>query len=95
MKQLILSHLLVSFYVSYDSFSLSLYLSLQHIVFDVNDTDSGNLGVDLEEPCDLNQVITPDLQRVFLPVFYGFIFVLGIAGNGLVVMVLGCQRRLA
>ena len=76
-----------------------LSLSLQHIVFDydINDTGSGSgsgdLGGDLEEPCDLDQVITPDLQRVFLPVVYGFIFVLGITGNGLVVMVLGCQRR--
>ncbi|XP_046883902.1 C-X-C chemokine receptor type 4-like [Hypomesus transpacificus] len=71
----------------------------EHIVFDydINDTGSGSgsgdLGGDLEEPCDLDQVITPDLQRVFLPVVYGFIFVLGITGNGLVVMVLGCQRR--
>ncbi|XP_067093574.1 C-X-C chemokine receptor type 4-like [Osmerus mordax] len=67
----------------------------EHIVFDydINYNDSGDLGVALEDPCDLDQVITPDLQRVFLPVVYGFIFVLGITGNGLVVMVLGCQRR--
>jgi len=61
--------------------------------YDINDTGSGDLGLALEDPCDLDQVITPDLQRVFLPVVYGFIFVLGITGNGLVVMVLGCQRR--
>ena len=75
--------------------SLSLSPSLQHIAFDhdINDTGSGDLGLTLEDPCDLDQVITPDLQRVFLPVVYGFIFVLGITGNGLVVMVLGCQRR--
>ncbi|XP_067111021.1 C-X-C chemokine receptor type 4-like [Osmerus mordax] len=66
----------------------------QHIVFDydINYTCSGDLGVALEDLCDLYQVITPDVQRrVFLPVVYGFIFVLGITGNGL--MVLGCQRR--
>ena len=76
----------------------SVSLSLQHIVFDydINDTGSGSGSGDLgelDEPCDVDQVITPDVQRVFLPVVYGIIFVLGITGNGLVVMVLGCQRR--
>ncbi|XP_062330018.1 C-X-C chemokine receptor type 4-like [Osmerus eperlanus] len=95
-------HLPVSFYVSHDCchlsphpIRLSVSPSLQHIVFDydINDTGSGDLGLALEDPCDLDQVITPDLQRVFLPVVYGFIFILGITGNGLVWMVLGCQRR--
>ena len=77
--------------------SLPLYPSpsLQHIEFDydINDTGSGDLGLALEDLCDPDQVISPDLQRVFLPVVYGFIFVLGIIGNGRVVMVLGCQHR--
>lgn len=72
---------------------------LQHIVFDydLNDTGSGSgsgeLGVDLEEPCEVEHVMTTELQQVFLPVVYALIFTLGITGNGLVVIVLGCQRR--
>lgn len=71
----------------------------QHIIldYDYNDTGSGSgsgeLGVDLEEPCGVEHIMTADLQRVFLPVVYALIFILGITGNGLVVIVLGCQRR--
>lgn len=74
-------------------------ICLQHIVleYDYNDTGSGSgsgdLGVDLEEPCDVEHIMTADLQQVFLPVVYALIFTLGITGNGLVVVVLGCQRR--
>lgn len=49
--------------------------------------------MDLEEPCDVEHIMTADLQQVFLPVVYSLIFILGITGNGLVVIVLGCQRR--
>ncbi|XP_017275727.1 C-X-C chemokine receptor type 4-like [Kryptolebias marmoratus] len=73
----------------------------EHIVFDydANDTGSGSgsgsgeEGADLEEPCGVEHIMTAELQRVFLPVVYSLIFILGITGNGLVVMVLGCQRR--
>ncbi|KAM6948853.1 C-X-C chemokine receptor type 4-like [Aplochiton taeniatus] len=65
--------------------------------YDFNDTGSGSgsgeLGGDFEEPCNLEQLVTPELLRVFLPIIYAIIFILGITGNGLVVMVLGCQRR--
>lgn len=54
---------------------------------------SGEVGVDLEEPCGMEHLMTAELQQVFLPVVYSLIFILGITGNGLVVMVLGCQRR--
>lgn len=47
--------------------------------------------MDLEEPCE--DIMTAELQQVFLPVVYALIFILGITGNGLVVVVLGCQRR--
>lgn len=63
---------------------------------DFNDTGSGSGSgdlPDLEEPCDVEHVMTADLQQVFLPVVYALIFTLGITGNGLVVFVLGCQRR--
>lgn len=73
---------------------------LQHILFndyDFNDTGSGSgsgeVGVDLEEPCEVEHVMTTELQQIFLPVVYSLIFILGITGNGLVVIVLGCQRR--
>lgn len=51
------------------------------------------MGVELQELCDMEHVITDELQQVFLPVVYALIFILGITGNGLVVIVLGCQRR--
>ncbi|XP_010887204.1 C-X-C chemokine receptor type 4 [Esox lucius] len=74
----------------------------EHIVipdsdFDYNDSNSGfgsglgDLGAGLEEPCD-RELLSPGVQRIFLPVVYGLIFTLGITGNGLVVFVLGCQR---
>lgn len=49
--------------------------------------------MDLEEPCNGEHIMTTELQRVFLPVVYALILTLGITGNGLVVVVLGCQRR--
>lgn len=81
--------------------SSSSNISPQHIVldYDFNDTGSGSgsgsgdLGADFEEPCDVEHIMTADLQQVFLPVVYALIFTLGITGNGLVVIVLGCQRR--
>lgn len=79
--------------------SSSSFVRLQHIVFDydLNDTGSGfgsgDDGMDLEEPCNVEHGMTADLHRVFLPVIYALIFILGITGNGLVVVVLGCQRR--
>uniref|UniRef100_A0A3B4GL57 C-X-C chemokine receptor type 4-like n=1 Tax=Pundamilia nyererei TaxID=303518 RepID=A0A3B4GL57_9CICH len=72
----------------------------EHIVFEdyYNDTGSGSgsgeLGVDLEEPCGVEHMTTTELQQVFLPVIYALILILGITGNGLVVVVLGCQRSL-
>lgn len=74
-------------------------VSLQHIIleYDYNDTGSGSgsgeLGIDLDEPCGVEHIMTADLRRVFLPVVYALIFIMGITGNGLVVLVLGCQRR--
>ncbi|TNM98049.1 hypothetical protein fugu_014295 [Takifugu bimaculatus] len=71
----------------------------EHIIldYDYNDTGSGSgsgeLGIGLDEPCGVEHIMTADLQRVFLPVVYALIFIMGITGNGLVVLVLGCQRR--
>ncbi|XP_038819407.1 C-X-C chemokine receptor type 4-like [Salvelinus namaycush] len=66
--------------------------------YEYNDTISGfgsglgDFGAGFEEPCD-RELLSPSVQRIFLPVVYGFIFTLGITGNGLVVFVLGCQRK--
>lgn len=54
---------------------------------------SGDVGLDLEEPCHVEDVMNAELKQVFLPVVFALIFTLGITGNGLVVVVLGCQRR--
>lgn len=43
------------------------------------------------ENCDLR--ISQGFQKHFLPAVYGIIFVLGIVGNGLVVMVMGFQNK--
>lgn len=71
---------------------------LQHIIFgddlvSDNQTDfgSGDLGADMETPC--NREGNQDLQRILLPTVYGVIFTLGLVGNGLVVAVMGCQRK--
>ncbi|KAG7227344.1 hypothetical protein INR49_000349 [Caranx melampygus] len=75
------------------------YFEHIYVYDDLNDTGSGSgsgsgeIGVDLQEPCEVEHVMTTELQRVFLPVVYALIFILGITGNGLVVIVLGCQRR--
>lgn len=72
-------------------------MCLQHVYLDFNDTGSGSGfwddGENLEESCNVEHGMTAELHRVFLPVVYAIIFVLGITGNGLVVVVLGCQRR--
>ncbi|XP_014866495.1 PREDICTED: C-X-C chemokine receptor type 4-like [Poecilia mexicana] len=69
----------------------------EHVYLDFNDTGSGSGfwddGENLEESCNVEHGMTAELHRVFLPVVYAIIFVLGITGNGLVVVVLGCQRR--
>lgn len=45
----------------------------------------------LGEVCDPR--ISQDFQKVFLPTVYGIIFILGIVGNGLVVLVMGFQKK--
>lgn len=52
---------------------------------------SGDFGAEMDEPC--NREVSQDLQKIFLPTVYSLIFVLGFVGNGLVVVVMGCQRK--
>ncbi|MCI4378801.1 hypothetical protein PGIGA_G00220410 [Pangasianodon gigas] len=64
-------------------------------VFDYDGNSSeGSGSVDpegLEEVCDLR--VSQDFQKHFLPAVYGIIFILGIVGNGLVVLVMGFQKK--
>ncbi|XP_051998562.1 C-X-C chemokine receptor type 4b [Xyrauchen texanus] len=63
-----------------------------HIVFDDNSSGSGDGDFDgLDGLCDIAD--NDDFQRIFFPTIYGIIFVLGIVGNGLVVLVMGYQKK--
>lgn len=46
---------------------------------------------DVEGLCDI--AISHSFQKVFLPTVYGIIFLLGVVGNGLVVLVMGFQKK--
>ncbi|XP_010889074.2 C-X-C chemokine receptor type 4b [Esox lucius] len=67
----------------------------EHIFIDYDNTsdDSGDYGMESEfqEVCD--RVSDEDFQRIFSPTVYGIIFLLGIIGNGLVVIVMGYQKK--
>ncbi|CAB1346702.1 unnamed protein product [Coregonus sp. 'balchen'] len=58
---------------------------------DNSSEESGDYDLGYEEPC--NRVGGDDFQRIFLPTVYGIIFLLGIVGNGLVVIVMGYQKK--
>ncbi|XP_076858284.1 C-X-C chemokine receptor type 4b isoform X2 [Brachyhypopomus gauderio] len=68
-------------------------MAFYEIVLDYDGNSSeGSGGLDeLEGLCDI--AISHDFQRIFLPTVYGIIFVLGIVGNGLVVLVMGFQKK--
>lgn len=53
--------------------------------------ESGDFDMDFQEPC--GRALNKDFNRIFLPTVYGIIFVLGIIGNGLVVVVMGYQKK--
>ncbi|CAJ0940655.1 unnamed protein product [Ranitomeya imitator] len=60
---------------------------------DDNTTDPNNTEdfLDLLGPCFTQE--NNDFNRIFLPTVYSFIFLLGIIGNGLVVLVMGYQKK--
>ncbi|XP_020496750.1 C-X-C chemokine receptor type 4b [Labrus bergylta] len=71
---------------------------MEFISFDMfdNNTDntseeSGDFDLDFQEPC--GSALSNTFNKIFLPTVYGIIFILGIIGNGLVVVVIGFQRR--
>ncbi|CAK6966335.1 C-X-C chemokine receptor type 4-like [Scomber scombrus] len=49
------------------------------------------LQPDYQEPCD--GAVSSSFNKIFLPTVYGIIFVLGIIGNGLVIVVMGYQQK--
>ncbi|XP_061697326.1 C-X-C chemokine receptor type 4-like [Syngnathoides biaculeatus] len=53
--------------------------------------ESGDFDLDFQEPC--GRALSNDFKTVFLPAVYGIIIVLGIVGNGLVVIVMGYQKK--
>ncbi|XP_054643124.1 C-X-C chemokine receptor type 4-like [Dunckerocampus dactyliophorus] len=53
--------------------------------------ESGDFDLDFQEPC--GRALSNDFNKIFLPTVYGIIIVLGIIGNGLVVVVMGYQKK--
>lgn len=54
--------------------------------------EPGDFGdLQLEERCDL--ALGNNFNKIFLPTVYGIIFILGIVGNGLVIAVMGYQKK--
>ncbi|XP_041940138.1 C-X-C chemokine receptor type 4b [Alosa sapidissima] len=64
-------------------------------VFNMNDFNNSEEGSgdmdDYDELCE--GALNNDFQKIFLPIVYGIIFVLGIVGNGLVIVVMGYQKK--
>nr|APH81335.1 CXC chemokine receptor 4 [Hippocampus abdominalis] len=66
------------------------------IYFSINISDnfseeSGDFDLDFQEPC--SRALGDDFKKTFLPVIFGIIIVLGVIGNGLVVIVMGYQKK--
>ncbi|KAK7939998.1 hypothetical protein WMY93_003324 [Mugilogobius chulae] len=66
--------------------------------FDFSDNSTDNLSIesgdfmpDYLAPCE--RAVSNDFNRIFLPTVYGIIAFLGIIGNGLVVIVMGYQKK--
>lgn len=53
--------------------------------------ESGEFELEFQEPCE--RAVSNDFNKVFLPTVYGIISILGIIGNGLVVVVMGYQKK--
>nr|XP_046260685.1 C-X-C chemokine receptor type 4b [Scatophagus argus] len=73
-------------------------MSMEYVTFGILDNstentseESGDFDLDLPEPCDIVQ--SNDFNKIFLPTVYGIIFILGIIGNGLVIVVMGYQKK--
>ncbi|KAM4730600.1 C-X-C chemokine receptor type 4b [Anableps anableps] len=62
-------------------------------MFFENGTDniSEDFDIKFQEPCD--RLLSSKFNKIFLPTVFGIIFILGIVGNGLVVVVMGYQKK--
>ncbi|XP_041806413.1 C-X-C chemokine receptor type 4b [Chelmon rostratus] len=58
---------------------------------DNSSEESGDFDLDFQEPC--GTTLSNDFNKIFLPTIYGIIIILGIIGNGLVIVVMGCQKK--
>ncbi|XP_041858536.1 C-X-C chemokine receptor type 4b [Melanotaenia boesemani] len=71
-------------------------LTFESIFFDNNTDNSSEESGDFpdltyQEPC--GRALSTDFSKIFLPTVYGIIFLLGIVGNGLVIVVMGYQKK--
>ncbi|XP_070770233.1 C-X-C chemokine receptor type 4-like isoform X2 [Enoplosus armatus] len=53
--------------------------------------ESGDFDQDFQEPC--GRALSGDFNKIFLPTVYGIIIILGVIGNGLVIVVMGYQKK--
>jgi len=70
------------------------HIVLPDDILEDNSSESGSGDfalIEYTEACD--RAVSHEFSRIFLPTVYGIIFVLGIIGNGLVVVVMGYQRK--
>lgn len=70
--------------------SLDLSDNITYNSSEITEPDDFN-NLDYEEPC--GTALGNNFNKIFLPTVYGIIFVLGIIGNGLVIAVVGYQRK--
>lgn len=72
-------------------------MDFETITFDYDNSsenisnDADDFPLDFQEPCE--SAVSNDFNRLFLPTVYGIISILGIVGNGLVVVVMGYQKK--
>lgn len=86
---------LLNFKIKLTSFSISLQFSG---AIDINLTEDNSTDINgSNDYLDFQGLCTDeennDFNRIFLPTVYSFIFLLGIIGNGLVVLVMGYQKK--
>ncbi|XP_034042828.1 C-X-C chemokine receptor type 4-like [Thalassophryne amazonica] len=61
-------------------------------ISDNNSDESGDFELYIQEPC--GRALSTDFNKIFLPTVFGVIFLLGSIGNGLVIAVMGYQKKM-
>ncbi|XP_069009727.1 C-X-C chemokine receptor type 4b [Embiotoca jacksoni] len=67
------------------------YDFLDNSTFNISEESGDFDDLEFQEHC--GRALSSNFNKVFLPVVYGIIFILGVIGNGLVVVVMGCQKK--